>query len=778
MVAHPFAVAGLLVALVAVAGSALPRLSFETGSDPFLDRTLPEHQVYEEVKRRFVSDETLLIAYEAQDVFSHQSLEAVRRIGDRLLELRLPKDGFAPIKKVDSLATLKDLVGTELSFRSEPLVPTPVPTAAEALAKIRERALKNPLIRENFLSGDLGMAAIVLRLDPDVSDAQTAATVKAVRAVLAEAAGWGGWSQAHFTGKRVVLDEISKAVSRDTKRFVPAALGCMLVLLLVFLRKVAGALLVAVAMVLSLVTSVALLPLLGVPVTYMMSVLYPLTMMLACATGIHCLSEFGQNAGELPPSELARHTLASLLVPSAMCTFTTMVGFASVGVSSIPGLRDFALVSPLMVLAVFVVTFCVMALAMRLKPPSFWMRQETLARSPAYDRFIAFYIRVVAARPKAFLGALVLVTAVALAGIPRLAIDSNAIEDLGREDVPIRVTTETVERRFAGIESLVVSVRADQEARFLEPEALRKLDEVERYLREEEGMDHVTSVTGFIKLMHQGFFAEDPKEHRVPDTRDQVAQLMLLNGDRRVDEFIDPARRWARLTARYREHSAVKQMALFDRIQARLNALFPPGQGYRVDVTGDSRMRILANRRVAESQTTGLGLAFVVIFAPIFVVLRSIRAGLLSIPSNVFPIIAVLGLMGWSGLTLTPQNTIMASVTLGLVVDDSIHFLRCFQEELRREGDLTRALEKTLRTKLAAVLVSTVVFAVGFSVLLLSEFPPVVVFGTLIAISMLLGLLGELFVLPPLILATRPNLVEATAAPPAPAAGPEAMRGG
>src|SRR5262249_54808921 len=149
--------------------------------------------------------------------------------------------------------------------------------------------------------------------------------------------------------------------------------------------------------------------------------------------------------------------------------------------------------------------------------------------------------------------------------------------------------------------------------------------------------------------------------------------------------------------------------ALFEQAQAELDKLFPAKDGFQAEVSGDSRMRILANRRVGASQTTGLGIAFVIIFLPIFFVLRSICLGLLSIPSNLFPIVAVLGFMGWVGIRMTPQNTVMASVTLGLVVDDSIHFLQALRDKLQAGMDLRKALESTLRVKFAAVLVSTAV---------------------------------------------------------------------
>src|SRR5438105_1203008 len=104
LLGHRSAVAALVVLMLGVAVWALPRLSTETGVDPFLDKSLPEYQLHEAVKRRFVSDETLLIAYEAPDLFSARNLQAIRALGEQLSQLRLGPDAFAPISKVESLA--------------------------------------------------------------------------------------------------------------------------------------------------------------------------------------------------------------------------------------------------------------------------------------------------------------------------------------------------------------------------------------------------------------------------------------------------------------------------------------------------------------------------------------------------------------------------------------------------------------------------------------------------------------------------------------------------
>ncbi|WP_147451004.1 efflux RND transporter permease subunit [Corallococcus llansteffanensis] len=761
MVTHPKTLLFVLLAIIAVSASALPRLKMQAGFEALTDRTLPEQRVLDTVVERFVGDNLIVLAYEADDVFSRPALETVYGLSEDLQGLTIKHPDGAevrPVARVDSLTHVKDVVGADLSFRAEPLVPQPVPQDAAALAHIRERALFNPLISEGLLSPqDPKLAMVVVRLIPDLSDDDNTATVAKVQALVEKAKATGGVKAFYVTGTPTILAELGAFMQRDLNVFIPALMVSMFVLLLVCLRRLAGAVLAFVNMMVALVAGLAMFPLLGRSMTNWSVIVAPVVLVLSTALLIHFLSELAHHAKEQGGREVVESTLAELLIPATMCEFTTIIGFGSIAVSNMPALRDFGITSALAIVAVFLTTMTMVTLAALWKPPSFWVAPGSLGVSPFFTKWVGRYTAAVQRRPLPILMVSIVLLVLGAAGIPRIYTDSNLQENLGHA-TPVRAATELVDNRLGGASALVISLKHDKEGHFLEPEALQRVEALEEFLRKDLNAKVVTSPADYIKLMHRGFFGDDPKEYRLPETREQTAQLLLLNGDDSFAEYLDPSRGWARVVVRYNEHSVAKQNVIFDQVDAYLVKHFPASDGYAAVATGDNRMLVNTIDRLVQSQMGSLGLAFILIFGPIFIVLRSVRAGLFSIPSNIWPVIVILGVMGWIGVPLNEATSMIASIALGIVVDDTIHFLEYFRSRLAEHDDRERALRETMLVKGAGVSISTLVFTMGFGVLMLSQFPLVSWFGLLTALAILLGMVSEMLVLPPLLAATRTRL--------------------
>jgi len=162
--------------------------------------------------------------------------------------------------------------------------------------------------------------------------------------------------------------------------------------------------------------------------------------------------------------------------------------------------------------------------------------------------------------------------------------------------------------------------------------------------------------------------------------------------------------------------------------------------------------------QILSSQTSSFLLSLVLIFVPIMLVFGSVVAGLWTIPSNLFPVLACLGLMGWLDIPLDVANTMITSIVLGIAVDDTIHFIQSMRTELIAHGNLERALRHTMATKGVGAVWITLIITLGFLSLVISNFGPTSNFGLLTAFAMVAGILAEVFMLPPLLLLTRSTL--------------------
>lgn len=775
LLGHPGQVAALLLLIVVGSGAALTRLKIESGTSIYVDSADPARAFLDQVEHHFVTDEVVFVAYESDDPFSKASLEEVRELGARIkaIQLETPKGPKSLVEEVTSLSTIKDVVGADMQFQSVPLVPENVPADPQALQAIRARAERNPLIMAGLLAKNAPrLAALHARLVDELSDDEISHVVSEVRALVAQRTAQGSPTTFFVTGYPTAMTDVAAYMKKDLGTFIPVCSGLIVVLLLLFTRRLWGAAVAVLNAAVAMLASMGTVALLGT-LTNTSTILPPMVMILSVATIVHFYSEFARHSHSLPREEAARLTLEELLVPTFMCELTTAVGLISFATSSIPALSQFGVQAAVAVMVVFATSFLVIALAVR------WLGAERLiattegSTSKLVERGMVNVTSFALKSPRLLLGLMLALTAFFVLGLTKLKVDHNTLDDFN-ERTPIRQATEFVDRNFGGASEILVSIRTDTEGRMLDPVELRRIDALAEYLKKELGSAQVTSHSDFVKLMHRGFNDDVESEYRVPDSREQVAQLVLLNGDDRFFDYVDRDYRWARIAARTTEHSSAKLKEIFDALGGYLATNFPSSQGYDARGTGSSHMHVVMTGGIIGSFATSFLLSFLLIFVPIAIAFRSLKAGLMTIPSNVFPVIACLGLMGWLGIRLNIATTLISAIILGIAVDDTIHFIQNMRLELRRHGDLNRAVRETMATKGVGAMWITLIITLGFLVFLWSNFNPTHDFGVLTAFAMVTGVIAEVLLLPPLLILLDTRLGVEPPLSPLPAAQPGA----
>jgi predicted RND superfamily exporter protein len=201
------------------------------------------------------------------------------------------------------------------------------------------------------------------------------------------------------------------------------------------------------------------------------------------------------------------------------------------------------------------------------------------------------------------------------------------------------------------------------------------------------------------------------------------------------------------MTVRMASMSSDVVFAQVLRAQAMADRLFA-GSGVTPTVTGSARLFAQLDNYLVDSQLSSFSTAFVTVFGVIFVIFRSIRFGVLAIAPNVFPVIVVLGLMGWSGISMNVATVMVASVALGIVDDDTIHWVSRYRREVAAGADTDTAIEHATAHEGRASLTTAIVNSAAFMVLLASEYRPSAWFGGLLSLTMAVAFLAEIFILP------------------------------
>jgi predicted RND superfamily exporter protein len=342
-------------------------------------------------------------------------------------------------------------------------------------------------------------------------------------------------------------------------------------------------------------------------------------------------------------------------------------------------------------------------------------------------------------------------------GIARLRVDSNFLNEFS-EDEPIRIATEYVDEIMGGTYSFVYLFDSGVAEGVKSPEFLR---DVERLQAQADGHADLVkksySIADLLKDINKSFHEEDPAHYVLPETRDLAAQYLLLyemSGGEELEDFIsgDFARASLELRCKAVESSVLAELT--DKLNTHLEA--HPVSSASVSVTGIGALWLRLMTYITQSQIRGFLLAFSVIAALMCFVFQSLKTGLLAMVPNLSPVVLTLGVMGWLDMPLDYVRLLIATVAIGIAVDDTIHHMTRFRYEFLRSGSYEQALEASTVDVGRALVITSVALVAGFLVFLLSSLDSMASFGILLATTISVALVADFFLMPALVLTLKP----------------------
>ncbi|OHB25375.1 MAG: hypothetical protein A2X84_09110 [Desulfuromonadaceae bacterium GWC2_58_13] len=740
LVNYPKAIVSVLGILTVLGGVGYSRLPIETSVESLIIENDPDLLFYEKFKSQFGEDEFLVVAFAGPEIFSASTLAWIAEKNEEL-------EGIKEVREVVSLTTVEDIVGSDYDFIIRPLVEK-IPETPEGFLHIRQRALDNPLIRGSLISNDGRASLFLIRTVPHPGDeTYDARLIEQVTSHFQQDVEMPSGLEWHLAGWLVTDVNMAGYMNRDMVIFMPITYLLLIVLLWFFLRNGYAVCISVLNISLCLIWTMAFLYLVGGAMSPMTSILSPLMMALALSDSVHIFSDFlkqERSAGNVV--ETMGKTLERLTVPCFLTSLTTAIGFASLAVSDIPPIRHFGLAAACGMMAEFVLSITVLPLGiwfLRRRPGLLKKRAGSYAGGYFGGAVLK---RLVSRYPLYVLVVSAVLVVLAIVGITRLQVETNLIEYF-KKDSTVYQDTHFVDEHLGGVNTLEVSFLSSEPDAFKDPVNLQILEEVAVYLESQPDISRSTTVADFLKQMNRAFHGERKEAYTLPDSREMVAQYLLLyDGDELVN-FIDSDYRWARLSAQISEHSSSVLKRRIEDLQIFLRNRFA-GSGLEIVVTGKTSLVNKLVQNIVDSQVQSLALACGVIFAILLGVFRSLSLGLLSLVPNILPIVFNLGLMGWLGIPLNTATAIISAVAIGIAVDDTIHFIHQYQEDRRSGMGRHPAVLAALEKKGGAIVTTSLILMGGFGVLVLSSFVPTIQFGFLCSMVMLLALVCDLLVLP------------------------------
>jgi len=739
----------VVVIITAFFGYHLKNLTMDNSVEGMLPDSDPEKQFFEEFQDIFGSDEVFIIVLEADTVFDAEFLRIVDELTRRLEEID-------NMDEVISLTNIDEIRGSEGLLEVKPLMETLPQTDAE-IESFRKAVFENPLHINYLITEEGNLTAIYGMLPSEelhqiITDKMTSDVRAAVEELVPEDI------PVYIAGVPVIKNDMGRFLKRDQMIFIPVTFILMALILFGIFRSIQYTIIPLVMVSVSITWTMGFVSLMGRPVTVVLAMLTPLVIVMTTAHTIHIFSHYQENNQKIPDKITSLKTTTNhMLLPCLLTTVTTAIGFSSLSVSDISAVRDFGVFTAVGVIFAFIVVLSVVPNILYYIPRS-KMRTMSTQTHGVIERFLGWLSIYVRNNKSAVVIISIVLSAVAVVGITRITVENDVINYF-RKSSDIYRSTFYISHNLTGTGSLNVFVGGGGEDAIKNPNVLREMERLQRYLESQENITKTISLVDFLKDMNLAMHDENPKHYIIPESKELVAQYLLLysmSGDPDdFERFVDFYYENGTVLARTTPMSSKVLLSLVDDVNLFCEENF--SSNLNVRVTGTSVLYDNMAELLVKSQIRSILLALLMIFIVMSIVFRSVYIGSLSMIPNVIPIFLTLGLMGWLMINLDTSTTMISSVAIGIAIDDTVHFITRYFREVGDGGDVEDAIEKTIHNAGRPIMFTSLVIGSGFVVLLAASFIPTRSFGILTAFTMFSALVADLFVLPVVLMSARPS---------------------
>jgi len=743
--------------------------------EAYFDPVDPSYLAYEQYREDFGSDEIAYILYDAPG-FEHGAwnLEVMGKIAHLTTALEDEVPFIYDVKSVVNAELVEGVPdGIEISELDDDF-----PENQETLLELRERYLKKPMLVGGLVSEDRKHAALIIkmdrssndppeeiRVDPELGDAlenlYPQASAAAIETILARPEYAG--IDFYHSGDVPLNAYYNRVIGEESEQL--GALTSLLIglVLLISFRSLVGVVAPLLVVQLCVILCVALVAVIGWKLTLSFASLPTLVTAIGVAHAVHILSEFRGRFNALQDRRAALvETLYLVGTPCLLTSLTTAAGFGAMSFVPIKSIAQSGTIGAFGVLAAFVMslTLLMALLSFGRKTPRELSKRALDTRSKGSDRVRAVLLAVAAFDLRHRRGILVgfaLVFLVSIVGISQLQVDSNWLDDF-KDSEPIKQTTVRVDEVMGGTTNIIYLFDAGVEDGIKEPEVLGEMERVQALLESgSEAVRKTYSLVDILKDLNQAFHGGDPAWHKLPESREMVAQYLILyesSGGEEAEEYVSSDYRRASVEARIALGPTSVTADLVERVRVALQE--EPLQHSTLTLTGIGALWLKLMDYIVSSQVQGFLLAFGVIAVMMVSIFRSFGTGMISMVPNLTPVALALAFMGFFAIPLDYSKVSIAAVAIGIAVDDTVHLLSRYRHEFRIRGNYARALEAALQDVGRALLITSTALVLGFLVFLLSALHSQAMYGVLLASTIVTALVADFLLMPALVLTFKP----------------------
>ena len=741
LIRHRFPVIGLLLIITILFGAtALQGTIASSIANIFFGEDHPEFNAYKQRIREFANDEVFIVTYRDDDLLSGKSLDRLERVVEKIEDI--PEVG-----RVDSLLNAQHVFAEDDTLYVNKYVDEALEESGER-AEILEQLKIDPLLDGLLVSEDGQHAAVLVELRPDEErPAERGPLIVQEVKTLFKHSGFSE-EDIHLVGLMTTVAEIMHQTHLNISRLFPYVCLMLLGVVYIMFRRLWPVAITLTVSLLGVIWSYGFAVLLDKNINIFVSISPAIIIIVATSDVIHLCSAY---LLELASGKTKRQAIVQSGSEVGTACFwtsaTTFVGFMSMSFIPVPAFKQLGLVLG------FGVAVSLL-LAMTLTPILF-----SLLKSPKTRTYNASRVQIVLGKilfkaeeyvlriPGRVVLLFVILLLASILGLSGLVIETDFNKRL-KENNWVRIDEKYYNEHFAGANFLEIFLDTPEVEGIFDPETFTQVETFQQELEKLPEVDKVASLVNLIDTIDQ----ELNPNRQEPLTRELLAQYVLLfemSGGEDLDRFVDFNRQTLRLAARMPENGFIFSYETGKKAEALAESQL--GQSMTVHATGMTSLLGGFLDDIFTGQKRGILFAVLTIMLMMSLMFKSFKIGLWSMIPNILPLLALGGYVGYFWEATDSDTIIIAMIAIGIGVDDTIHFLTRLRFESARTNDPILAIKQTLHFSGRAMVITTLILAVGFMPFLLSDYFSIRIFGGLLPFTLIVALLADILLVPAMV---------------------------
>lgn len=780
VVERPLFVVITCLTLIAILSMRLPQVSLDTSTEGYLHENDPALIAYNEFRQQFGRDEIIVVAINPPDIFDIDFFDKLKQL-HQTIENELPY-----LEEVTSLINARNTYGDKDSLIVEDLLET-TPTSKAGMLALKEKIVSNPLYRNLLISESNRFTTLLIKTNPGIvkqavnddplagfDEPETTTTDsdsenQSMEPVNVNVDGEIVASLEQITsrfhsrkfpisiaGTPVMAESLKDSMRQDMRKFTGAAVLLIIITLFLMFRRLTGVLIPLFVIAASVASTIGLMAWTNTAIKLPTQILPSFLLAVGIAATIHIMSMFfrtfhnGDNK-----KEAIKFAVQHTGLPVAMTGLTTAIGLWSFSTAEVAPVADLGIFAGLGVIVSLIYTLTLLPALLSLTPIKNKRKSHHQKRHQLMDKMLENISDFSTNNFKCIIISASFILIAAVISLSQLYFYHNPLLWLPEES-DIRTSTSAIDQAMRGSNTIEVLIDTGKTNGLYDPEVAKKIDEIQNKLnRNEIGeviVGKTVAITDVLKETHQALNENNSLFYRVPDNRETIAQELLLfenSGSNDLEELTDTQFSKARLTVKIPWADAKTNATFATQIEESVSTLF--GNSAKVSVTGMIAIMGRTMYAAIKSTETSYLIAFVVITLLMIILMRNLKLGLLSMVPNLLPILIILGFMAYRHIPLDMFTMLIGSIAIGIVVDDTIHFLHVFKRNHDLHGNVKQAINETLLTSGRAILITSIVLTCGFFIFSVSLLNNLQAFGLLTGMTIFTALIADLFLLPALL---------------------------